>query len=387
MFAAFRYRRRSRGQAFVEFALLLPVMLLILLVAVDFGRLFFSYIQVNNAAREAASYAAIHAADSPFDLAAYAAGADGAAVGETNAQGQRGQGVLTVEAPFCFTPPASDTKIDCDAASNFAAGIGNQVRVRASLPFTFFTPLISGFFGGALPLTASATAPVLNPPVAVATPAPTPLPGSLVVTKTLAGDLTQFSGGDFTFSVSCDGREYGPVTINVASGSRAANAITGIPDGAACTVTETDKPRAGSHADWDNPDPGHATIVTGAQASVIITNTRTYNPPGPGPTPTPTPSPEPCVNPTVTLAPPITSGATGVRALPVTFTGTSTGTPTSWLWDFNDGTTVTTPDTVTHTFTYTRGNSRRPQVWTVTLTVTTGATCFGSATATVTLNP
>jgi Flp pilus assembly protein TadG len=44
----------DRGQGLVEFALILPVMMLILLIAVDFGRLFFTYIQVNNAAREAA---------------------------------------------------------------------------------------------------------------------------------------------------------------------------------------------------------------------------------------------------------------------------------------------------------------------------------------------
>ena len=50
--------RPARGQALVEFALVLPVMLLLLLLAVDFGRLFFTYIAVNNAAREATSYAA-----------------------------------------------------------------------------------------------------------------------------------------------------------------------------------------------------------------------------------------------------------------------------------------------------------------------------------------
>ena len=51
-----------RGQAVTEFALVLPVMLLFLLLTVDFGRLFFSYIAVNNAAREATYYAATHAA-------------------------------------------------------------------------------------------------------------------------------------------------------------------------------------------------------------------------------------------------------------------------------------------------------------------------------------
>ena len=61
-----RCDHRGRGQALTEFALARPVMLLLLL-AVDFGRLFFSYIAVNNAAREATYYAAAHAADSDFD--------------------------------------------------------------------------------------------------------------------------------------------------------------------------------------------------------------------------------------------------------------------------------------------------------------------------------
>ena len=49
---------RFRGQAMVEFALVVPLFMLLLLLAVDFGRLFFSYVQINNAAREAAAYAA-----------------------------------------------------------------------------------------------------------------------------------------------------------------------------------------------------------------------------------------------------------------------------------------------------------------------------------------
>jgi len=224
------HRKHSRGQAVVEFALVLPVMMLVLLIAVDFGRLFFSYIQVNNAAREAANYAGMHAADSSFDTTTYNQGAHDAAVGETNAQGQRGEGGLVVDDPFCFDPlaPGDATLGGCHAASSFAPGIGNQVRVAVSQPFTFFTPFISGFFGGALTLGASATAPVLNPPVAPSTPAPTPVPGSLVVTKALAGDLTAFAGGDFTFAISCDGKAYGPVTINVATGSESADPITGL---------------------------------------------------------------------------------------------------------------------------------------------------------------
>src|SRR5688572_22939646 len=58
-----RRRPRSGGQAMVEFALILPVFLLFLVIAVNFGRLFFSYLQLSNAAREAAAYGATQPTD------------------------------------------------------------------------------------------------------------------------------------------------------------------------------------------------------------------------------------------------------------------------------------------------------------------------------------
>ena len=54
-----RFRRsRSRGQTLVEFALILPVLLLLTLGVVDFSRIFVSYIALTNAVREGALYAA-----------------------------------------------------------------------------------------------------------------------------------------------------------------------------------------------------------------------------------------------------------------------------------------------------------------------------------------
>ena len=50
----FRRRREkpvSRGQAMVEFALVLPLLALLLVVAIDFGRVFFGWVSLTNAAR------------------------------------------------------------------------------------------------------------------------------------------------------------------------------------------------------------------------------------------------------------------------------------------------------------------------------------------------
>ncbi len=171
--------KRTRGQALVEFALVTPVMLLLMLVAVDFGRLFFSYIAINNAAREGAFYAASEASSSSFVQTDFESGTAAAAAREVANQGQGGEGSLSVTAPVCFEPVSGAT-VACDAAAQFATGIGNQVSVSVSQPFDFLTPLVGDLFGGQLTLTASATAPVLNPLDATvlpgATPPPTPTP-------------------------------------------------------------------------------------------------------------------------------------------------------------------------------------------------------------------
>ena len=55
-------RSRERGQAMVEMALFLPLLLVIVMGAVDFGRVFFAYTTVANAAREGAMCASLGAA-------------------------------------------------------------------------------------------------------------------------------------------------------------------------------------------------------------------------------------------------------------------------------------------------------------------------------------
>jgi Flp pilus assembly protein TadG len=50
---------RERGQALVEFALMVPMLILLMLYAVNFGGLFYSWITVANAVRSAGQYAAM----------------------------------------------------------------------------------------------------------------------------------------------------------------------------------------------------------------------------------------------------------------------------------------------------------------------------------------
>src|SRR3954451_8134869 len=51
-------RRRIQGQSLVEFALVFPILLFLTLIALDFGRVYLGYINLQNMARIAANFAA-----------------------------------------------------------------------------------------------------------------------------------------------------------------------------------------------------------------------------------------------------------------------------------------------------------------------------------------
>lgn len=53
----------EKGQAMVEFALVLPILILLLCGICEFGSIFSNQILANNACREAARYAAVHYKD------------------------------------------------------------------------------------------------------------------------------------------------------------------------------------------------------------------------------------------------------------------------------------------------------------------------------------
>ncbi|MDX1521613.1 MAG: TadE family protein, partial [Anaerolineae bacterium] len=50
-------RTRGKGQSLVEFALILPVLLMLLLGIIEGGRIIWAYVTVQNAAKNAARYA------------------------------------------------------------------------------------------------------------------------------------------------------------------------------------------------------------------------------------------------------------------------------------------------------------------------------------------
>ena len=119
-------RGRERGDGLVEFALILPVLMLILIAILDFGRAVFAYSVVANCAREGARFGTI----SPTDEAGIVAAATNAAVGLDAAQ-------LTI---------------------NVAHPTSNTVQVVVSYGFELITPLMAQVLGGnSLMLSSTAT--------------------------------------------------------------------------------------------------------------------------------------------------------------------------------------------------------------------------------------
>lgn len=60
MIRIFRKLKNEKGQALVEFALVLPLLLLIVCTIIDFGWIFYNNISINNCCREGARYAVVN---------------------------------------------------------------------------------------------------------------------------------------------------------------------------------------------------------------------------------------------------------------------------------------------------------------------------------------
>ena len=122
-------RRRcwaARGQSYVELAFALPVLAIILVVAADFGRLFYTYIEVINAARAAAQYGSnsvVTAANS---------------IGMVAAAKQDGVNIpnLTVTASQCTCGTATASVPGCSSSYCTNDPQGNYVVVNAQTTFS-----------------------------------------------------------------------------------------------------------------------------------------------------------------------------------------------------------------------------------------------------------
>jgi Flp pilus assembly protein TadG len=168
-------RGRTRGQSLVEFALVLPIFLLLFAAILDLGRLAVAQISVTNAAREGA----FQAAQTPtsYDPGQPCDTTTNLVICRVQLEA-RGSGVTI--APDDVTLTCSP---DCTPA------IGSTVTVSVNGRFQLLTTILSSFFGGSQTLTFSATsthqleklptpsvAPAPGSPSPSPTPTPTPTP-------------------------------------------------------------------------------------------------------------------------------------------------------------------------------------------------------------------
>ncbi len=147
--------RSSRGQSLVEFALTLPILLLILVGVLDLGRLYFTYISLTNAAREGARYGAKYPPTNPTDQANSRVQAI-----NNHVAGEVDRNIVTLTASN-ITINCPDG-VPCTPGSPNTPGINNRIQVTVTYPFQLITTYIFG--GGTLQLRSSAEMVIYNNP-------------------------------------------------------------------------------------------------------------------------------------------------------------------------------------------------------------------------------
>ncbi len=117
-------RRREDGQAMVEFALILPIFLLILCGIIDFGWLFYNQLSLNNACREGARYAVVN-----------------------TGEGDNTQAIINhIEnaTTTVFSNDGVDIQVSYSAPSDPTSG---DITVSMKADISFFTPVLSTVLG------------------------------------------------------------------------------------------------------------------------------------------------------------------------------------------------------------------------------------------------
>lgn len=121
----------NKGQALVEVALVLPLLLLLFLGMMEGGRLFAGYIELESAARDGVRYAAVHTSASDSDLE-------------------------TVMKTRLVMLDDSKVTFDIDRKSDVSSG-ENWTEITLGYPMDIITPLIGDIIGDPVNLSSKMT--------------------------------------------------------------------------------------------------------------------------------------------------------------------------------------------------------------------------------------
>jgi PKD repeat protein len=319
--------RRSLGQSLVEFVLILPILLLMLLVTVDFGRLFMSYVTLNNVTRVAANFGSVN---------------PGAFTGTPS--------LGTYNATVAHETPGLNCALQADGGGHnppvptYPSGtaLGATSVANMTCNFVLITPFMSTFFGGPLPISASAEFPVRTGAIAnIGGGTTLPAPGAPVADFTFVG----VTGGTVNGAGGVDGTV--PVTVNVTNNS---------------SLEQTWEWNWGDGSDLEyTPLPAAHTFASAGTFTVTLTVSNTAG--------------TASRSRTVTVTTPVASApavagfyGTPVAGAPQASGGGSAGTPiriirngsvdfhntstdaNTYSWDFGDGTAANTQTNPRHTF-------------------------------------
>jgi len=169
-------RPRTAGQALVEFALIVPVLAVLFLTVLDLGRLFYSQIALNNAAREGA----FQASKTPTSYQATHPWVIGNNPCDVNADAVTCRALLefaSTQQRWYVFPTANDVTLTCNPSC--APAMGNLATVTVNGNFSLWTVWMAFLLGHGqnLTLTASSTSQIEKfPPPGSALPTPTPTP-------------------------------------------------------------------------------------------------------------------------------------------------------------------------------------------------------------------
>jgi Flp pilus assembly protein TadG len=131
---------QPRGQTLVEFALILPIFLLLAVVIFDFGRAVYYYSTIHNAAREGARYGIIHPDDDEGMINAaekYAIGLGlsnmivTAGASESELVGDNETYAVTVTVHYCFTPVTPFVENFVPEQTDAACGCNNHILLSS----------------------------------------------------------------------------------------------------------------------------------------------------------------------------------------------------------------------------------------------------------------
>ena len=130
--------RKARGQALLEFALGVTVLLLLIGGIVDIARIYFTYQVVSDAAREGAIFASMDA------------GAD--------------QAIKSRAVESTQTLPLQTDDVTVDYSGNACANNSNQVSVTVHYTLPLRMPLTTAILGSTIQVKATESALILAPP-------------------------------------------------------------------------------------------------------------------------------------------------------------------------------------------------------------------------------